>query len=144
MKKLVGAHFIKSHFSTLSKLITLSFEGNLKELQEKSKENPKQLLEKDYDKRTCLHLACEASNYEIAEFLLQNGANPNSKDRWGCSPFQITVQQSNNKMSRLLKEYGANFEEVRDEKVTHRTELIPNIKKLFKSIKFEDDHDFNI
>jgi ankyrin repeat protein len=35
----------------------------------------------DYDKRTCLHLACSVGNLRIVEVLRQHGADVNFKDR---------------------------------------------------------------
>ena len=40
----------------------------------------------DYDKRTCLHLACSVGNLRIVEVLRQHGADVNAKDRYAALP----------------------------------------------------------
>jgi len=40
----------------------------------------------DYDKRTCLHLAAAAGHIDIVKFLIENGADPSPRDRWGATP----------------------------------------------------------
>lgn len=40
----------------------------------------------DYDGRTPLHLACAENRLEAVKFLLDHGASPNPKDRWGNTP----------------------------------------------------------
>ena len=36
----------------------------------------------DYDKRTCLHLACSVGNLPICELLIERGADVNAQDRF--------------------------------------------------------------
>lgn len=40
----------------------------------------------DYDGRTPLHIACSDGQEAMVELLLENGANPLAKDRWGSTP----------------------------------------------------------
>jgi glutaminase len=40
----------------------------------------------DYDARTPLHLASQAGNIDIVNYLLQNGVKVNPRDRWGATP----------------------------------------------------------
>lgn len=40
----------------------------------------------DYDKRTALHIAFDEGNQKIINYLLENGANINLKDRWNKTP----------------------------------------------------------
>jgi len=58
----------------------------------------------DNTKRTPLHLACSHTrNYgDIAEFLLDHGANPNLLDGTDCSPLHDTVTEGQKDMVSLL------------------------------------------
>lgn len=40
----------------------------------------------DYDSRTALHLACVEGRVDIVKILLQAGASPTVRDRWGSTP----------------------------------------------------------
>ena len=40
----------------------------------------------DYDKRTGLHIAVEEKHQNLIDFLKENGADENIKDRWGKTP----------------------------------------------------------
>jgi glutaminase len=40
----------------------------------------------DYDSRTLLHIACSYGKYEIAEYLIENGALIDCKDGWNNTP----------------------------------------------------------
>lgn len=42
----------------------------------------------DYDRRSPLHIAAAEGREECVDLLLQCGANPMFKDRWGCDPIQ--------------------------------------------------------
>ena len=49
--------------------------------------------DKDYDKRTPMHLAAQAGHIEIVQYLIEKGANVNAKDRWGCTPLNDATGQ---------------------------------------------------
>lgn len=40
----------------------------------------------DYDKRTPLHLAAAAGHIDIVKYLIEQGADPSPRDRWGATP----------------------------------------------------------
>lgn len=40
----------------------------------------------DYDRRTFLHLASGAGNFEIVKFLVERNVKVNARDRWGATP----------------------------------------------------------
>jgi ankyrin repeat protein len=60
--------------------------------------------EGDYDKRTPLHVAVAANQYEAVKFLLDHGANVNPKDRWGSTPLN---DADNKDIETLLLSKGA-------------------------------------
>ncbi len=90
----------------------------------------------DYDRRTCLHLAASEGNAPIVEFLLENAANINAKDRccglsrpllasprprpdlalisprspltrWGGTPLRDAVREGHHAVAKHLRSQGA-------------------------------------
>merc|ERR1712138_299593 len=61
---------------------------------------------KDYDSRTAIHLAASEGNLRIVEFLLDAGANPNSKDRWGGTALRDAVREGHTQVATLLSKRG--------------------------------------
>lgn len=55
------------------------------------------------DKGTALHVACLYNRVEIGRLLLENGADPRAKDRWGQMPIDIA---NDREMVALLREFG--------------------------------------
>mgnify|MGYP001613237164 CR=1 FL=1 len=55
------------------------------------------------DKGTALHVACIYGRHEIGRFLLENGANPRAKDKFGQMPIDIADDEQ---MVALLREFG--------------------------------------
>eukprot|EP00184_Porphyridium_aerugineum_P002671 CAMPEP_0184695846 /NCGR_PEP_ID=MMETSP0313-20130426/3348_1 /TAXON_ID=2792 /ORGANISM="Porphyridium aerugineum, Strain SAG 1380-2" /LENGTH=1119 /DNA_ID=CAMNT_0027154373 /DNA_START=331 /DNA_END=3690 /DNA_ORIENTATION=- len=53
----------------------------------------------DYDKRTCLHLACAEGHLRVVEFLIDQGADVDACDRWGASP--VDEAKRNNRLDIL-------------------------------------------
>lgn len=80
---------------------------------------------------TFLHIACDANDYEVAKFLLENGANPNALSKEQFSPMDviyIKADEENNKekfrqLYNLLSSYGAELN------------LIPKETKIFEPIQ---------
>jgi ankyrin len=54
-----------------------------------------------------LHVATGLGRVRMAEFLLQNGANPNIRDASSGAPLNVAVVQARPTMARLLLKYGA-------------------------------------
>jgi ankyrin repeat protein len=54
-----------------------------------------------------LHVATGLGRARMAEFLLQNGANPNIRDANSGAPLNVAVVQARPTMARLLLKYGA-------------------------------------
>ena len=55
------------------------------------------------DKGTALHVACIYKREVIGRYLLENGANPRAKDKFGQMPIDVADDA---KMVALLREYG--------------------------------------
>ena len=62
---------------------------------------------KDSKGRTFLHYAFIENNYNIAELLLEKGANSSYSDKNGWTPLHYAAQNYNAKLSELLIKYGA-------------------------------------
>ena len=45
----------------------------------------------DYDARTALHLAASNGHLEIVNFLIKNGINLNSEDKFGGTPLDDAI-----------------------------------------------------
>lgn len=61
----------------------------------------------DYDSRTALHIACAEGHVEVVDELLKAGANPNAKDRWGCTTFSDAKRNGQDGVAALLRAAGA-------------------------------------
>ncbi|MFI9740912.1 glutaminase [Nocardia sp. NPDC052278] len=57
----------------------------------------------DYDGRTALHLAAAEGHLAFAEFLLERGANPSARDRWGGTPLTDAERGGYTKIADMLK-----------------------------------------
>jgi glutaminase len=58
----------------------------------------------DYDGRTALHLAASEGHYEVAKYLLEQGASPGPVDRWGGTPAIDAARGSHQTIVDLLEE----------------------------------------
>ena len=70
------------------------------------------------DRFTSLPAAVVDGNEEVVARLLDNGANPNTKDRDGMSPLHHAAQQGHVRMATLLLEHGANPSMFSDNRTT--------------------------
>ncbi|CAJ0594224.1 unnamed protein product [Cylicocyclus nassatus] len=62
------------------------------------------------DKESLLHIAVNRDNFDIAKFLLENGANVDVEDKNGASPLEVAVRQNNAGMASLLLEHCASVD----------------------------------
>jgi len=82
-------------------------DGNLREIKQLH-ENGFNILHKDYDGRSALHLACCEGNYEIAEFLIEVMIEKRQvedaffKDRFGRTPLQDAKENGHAKIEKLF------------------------------------------
>lgn len=58
---------------------------------------------------TPLHLACLHGHLEVAQFLLDNGANPDAQDNWQCTPLHNAAGAGHEQIVKELCEVGANL-----------------------------------
>jgi len=61
----------------------------------------------DYDGRAPLHLAAAEGRAKVAEFLINQGANVNVKDRWGATPRAEAEKYKHEDVLALLLQKGA-------------------------------------
>ncbi|GAA0144004.1 non-receptor serine/threonine protein kinase [Lithospermum erythrorhizon] len=62
---------------------------------------------KDIDNRTALHVAACQWYIDVVQFLLQNGAKVDPKDRWGSTPLADSIHYNNHDVIKLLERHGA-------------------------------------
>ncbi|OMJ68260.1 hypothetical protein SteCoe_34342 [Stentor coeruleus] len=70
-------------------------------------QNPTLLSEKEFGE-TLLHIAADNSQYEIAEFLLSLGQNPDIQNDSGESPLHLAIFRSSKRIINLLLSHKAN------------------------------------
>ena len=78
--------------------------GDLEKVKELGENHPRYINIADDKSRTPLHVAIEHNQFEIAEFLIGNGAKVNAKDFLGKTPLDYAVEQ---KVIALLEKNGA-------------------------------------
>lgn len=62
---------------------------------------------RDIDYRTALHVAACQGYGDVAELLLEYGADVDPKDRWGSTPLADAIHYKNHDVIRLLEKHGA-------------------------------------
>ncbi|KAD4982483.1 hypothetical protein E3N88_19154 [Mikania micrantha] len=62
---------------------------------------------KDIDDRTALHVAACQGFSDVAELLLQGGAEVDPHDKWGSTPLADAIHYKNYDMVKLLEKHGA-------------------------------------
>ncbi|GLI56813.1 hypothetical protein PM10SUCC1_23270 [Propionigenium maris DSM 9537] len=66
------------------------------------------LIKRSFEEgKSLLHMAVDSFYYEGARVLLEMGASPNSKDRFGSTPLMCAVEKSNIDLVKKLLRYGA-------------------------------------
>jgi ankyrin repeat protein len=62
----------------------------------------------DYDHRTALHLAAAEGHLDVIKFLVQQGADVNSLDRFGNAPLDEAILHGNDEEAEFLRSVNAN------------------------------------
>jgi CRP-like cAMP-binding protein len=60
----------------------------------------------DYDSRSALHIAAADGHGKVVEFLLEQKADPNKKDRWACTPLLEAVRCGRAGLASLIRSKG--------------------------------------
>ena len=76
--------------------------------------------DREHTGSTALYSAVLSKQNEVAELLLENGANPNSSDLYGSFPLQRAAAMGNTELIRILLQHGA---DVRQKTLTGKTAL---------------------
>jgi glutaminase len=73
--------------ANICELLTVAASGDIRTLQLLVMREI-DLNASDYDSRTALHVAAAEGRLEVVRCLVQNGADPFAKDRWGTTPLE--------------------------------------------------------
>merc|ERR1712228_260553 len=90
-----------------SKLCHAAFDGNILKLDSMLSNNPKYIGKvniADYDHRTALHLACCNGHFTTTKWLVQHGADPNRKDRFGNKAIDDAIRYGHKEIVEFLEE----------------------------------------
>jgi hypothetical protein len=87
-------------------LISASAKGEIETVDEllAGGTNPNSI---DYDSRSAMHLACAEGHTAVVTALLQSRADPDCKDRWGCTPLTEAQGKKHADVVQLLIKAGA-------------------------------------
>mmetsp|Transcript_37812 Transcript_37812/g.59764 ORF Transcript_37812/g.59764 Transcript_37812/m.59764 type:complete len:703 (-) Transcript_37812:143-2251(-) len=91
----------------LMKLIFYSSTGDLEQVKALVEKQNVDVNGYDYDRRTPLHLAAAGGKVPVVKYLLDQGAEVNSEDRWGGTPLQDSMRETHDQVSSVLRAKGA-------------------------------------
>lgn len=81
--------------------------GNVRTMEELLNQGANVNATTDYDGRTPLHIACVEGNTEAVQFLLENGAITQARDRFKCSPLDDAIKFRHKEIVKTLRKAGA-------------------------------------
>jgi len=112
-------------------------DGNLDKVKSIVDKDPSSLHAKDKDGCTPLHLAAQEDQYEVVEFLLSCGADPQAKDNDGETPLQLARRCQSKRAFAVLDsvQIGGSVDRVcPDSVVTVRNEGFINTLRIVGGI----------
>merc|ERR1712232_866785 len=90
-----------------SKLCKAASDGNLEKLHDMLSNDAKYIGKvniADYDHRTALHLACCNGHFTTTKWLIQHGADPNRKDRFGNKAIDDAIRYGHEEIVQYLEQ----------------------------------------
>jgi len=102
--------YLESHNGTMEEariiglLCEAAFDGDLVQCAKLTSRVASSAKGQDYDGRTALHVAVCAKNMSVSQFLLNRGADPACRDRWGQSALDNAQELKLNDLIPFLKE----------------------------------------
>ena len=100
--------------------------------------DPKLLNKLDSFKRTPLHWATDMGNRNIAEFLINRGADVNIKDKFGKTPLDYAIDNDYRNLASTMILSGAKIPTKSDDSVKGKSEIIMRIKPLHQVTRNEE------
>jgi len=90
----------------------LAHEGKLFEVTEMVKRYPRLILSETYNSSntTPLHAAASSGHVDVVQFLLDKGADINSKDQYGQTPLHDAADNGQKRMAKFLLDNGADVD----------------------------------
>jgi hypothetical protein len=89
------------------KIVDAAKNGDLKQVQEILKINPAKINATDEDNYTALHWACMRAHWDVVRYLVEKGANLQTKGDDGGTPLNWAVHHDNVEIIRLMLENRA-------------------------------------
>ncbi|CAF1217450.1 unnamed protein product [Adineta steineri] len=93
----------ESTASTNESMIWCAKTGELQSLKTLLKEHPGKVNEQ-MNGRSLLHYAADAGNFDVLKELVNNGANVNSKDKFGLTPLLAAIYEDHTNCVKYLLE----------------------------------------
>lgn len=86
-----------------------SFQGSwdLQRVKTELQQKPEILFERDNNGRTPLLIACFAKNWDVASYLVENGADVTVQDKFGANALIFSCMMGQIEFSKLLVSRGA-------------------------------------
>lgn len=132
----IQKRFNTIQFNKLSKqelvsvAIRASAAGDLPVLKQLVKEAKYDLNLGDYDNRTPLHLAAAEGKLEVVKFLVENGANVNTVDRWNSTPLNEAEKYNHKEVSEYLTSKGGKIYTTRTIKAAYKESDMDQVFKI--------------